>query len=206
MALLDDIWRWINEADAEKNKAEIFLLAGVAGSGKSAIAHSVAQRSHKDGLLASSFFFNRDIPERRVPQRLFSTLAHDLATLTKGVEEHIGHSLAKDRSLASASQSRQFDELILKPFIRHHINRPIVIVIDALDEGCDSETIAILRDEVPKLPGTFRIFITTRAKDEIMTDLLEMDHVQTRVIDIHGTPNRADIFTTGCDMSHHGND
>jgi hypothetical protein len=42
---------WINEADAEEKKAEIFLLADVAGSGKSAIAHAVAQRSHNHGLL-----------------------------------------------------------------------------------------------------------------------------------------------------------
>src|ERR1700742_1337215 len=94
-ALLDDIWRWVNEADAVKTKAEIFLLADVAGSGKSAIAHTIAQRSRRHGLLASSFFFNRNIPERRVPQRLPSTITRDLETLSKDIEEHISRSLMK---------------------------------------------------------------------------------------------------------------
>jgi hypothetical protein len=115
--------------------------------------------------------------------------------------------LRKDYSLASASKSRQFDELFLKPFTRQHLNRPIVRVIDVLNEGCDSETVTILRSEVPKLPGTFRSFVTTCVKDEIMTDLLEADHVQVRAIDIHGTPNRTDIALYIHDrLSHHGND
>jgi gluconate kinase len=35
-------------------------LADVAGSGKSAIAHTIAQRCHKKKLLASSFFFDQE--------------------------------------------------------------------------------------------------------------------------------------------------
>jgi hypothetical protein len=191
-ALLDDIWKWINEADGSK-AAEIFLLMDVAGSGKSSIAHTIAQRSHSRGILASSFFFSRDIPDRRVPQKLFSTITRDLASWNKDHAQDISRILEDHRSLASASQSRQFEGLILEPFSRRRINQPIVIVIDALDEGCDSETVSILRNKVPELPGTFRIVVTSRPKDEIMAGVLDVDHVQCRSIDIHGSSNQMDI-------------
>jgi len=144
---------WINGADAEEKTAGIFLLEDVAGSGKSAIAHTVAQRCRKHHILASSFFFNRDTPERRGPQLLFSTIARDLATLTKGVRNT---SIAPLRKILVLLLRRNLVNLTNSSwghFTRHRANRPIVLVIDALDEGCDSETVAILRSEVPKLPA-----------------------------------------------------
>ena len=113
----------------------MILLADIAGSGKTAIAHSAAQYFHEMGVLASSFFFDREISGRNGPEKLFSTIALDLAGLSKDIAADIDQVLERDRSLASASLSRQFDELILKPFQRYPIDRPVVVVIDALDES-----------------------------------------------------------------------
>jgi hypothetical protein len=98
-----------------------------------------------------------------------------------------------DRSVASAGQSRQFDELVLKPVRQHRIGTPVVIVIDVLDEGCDRETLSTLRNQVPKLPGTVRILVTSRPTDDIRTDLLNTDHVRYQSLDIHGSNNQRDI-------------
>ncbi|KDQ10762.1 hypothetical protein BOTBODRAFT_75706, partial [Botryobasidium botryosum FD-172 SS1] len=68
-ALLEEIWQWIKCSDTSDG-AKIFCLTGVAGSGKSAIAHTVARRCHEEGLLASSFFFSRDVAERNNPRKL----------------------------------------------------------------------------------------------------------------------------------------
>lgn len=190
--LLRDIWEWIDSAD-DNNKAEIYLLCDVAGAGKSAIAHTVAQNCFQEGVLASSFFFDRNIPDRRSPQKLFSTIARDLVRLSNDLAEDIAQILQDDRSIVSASQSRQFDELIVKPFNRRRIGKPVVIVVDALDEGCNRETLRILRDEVSNLPGTFRIFVTSRPTDDIRVDLLNIENVQCRSIDIHGSVNQRDI-------------
>src|SRR5258705_10573198 len=80
IALINDIITWIDSADGSKT-AEILWLSDVAGAGKTAIAHTVAQHCASHGLLASSFFFDRNIPDRRSPQKLFSTIARDLVTL-----------------------------------------------------------------------------------------------------------------------------
>jgi hypothetical protein len=101
--------------------------------------------------------------------------------------------IEEDRSVASACQTRQFEKLILEPTLRHHIGRAIVIVIDGLDKEYDLETLEILHDRVPELPGNFRIFVTSRPLDDIVTDLSEADHVHRRSIDIHGESNQSDI-------------
>src|SRR6202042_3807118 len=138
-------------------------------------------------------FFDRNIPDRRTPVKLFSTIACDLVRMSNDLVRHVSQILENDRSVASAAQSRQFDELILKPVLRYHIGRPVVIVIDALDEGCDRVTLSILRNQVPKLPGTFRILVTSRPTDDICTDLLNVTHVRYRTLDIHGDINQRDI-------------
>jgi hypothetical protein len=165
----------------------------VAGAGKSAIAHTVAQHCDNHGLLASSFFFDRNIPDRRSPQKLFSTIARDLLKLGNNLSDDVRLILENDRSIATACQSRQFDELILEPFLRHRMGRPVVIVIDGLDEGYDLETLRIFRDKVSKLPGTFRIFLTSRPLDDIVMDLSNASHVLHRSIDIHSDVNQRDI-------------
>ena len=190
--LLEDIWNWIQAADHTKS-AEVFLLSDVAGTGKSTIAHTIGQRCQDAGLLGSSFFFDRDIPDRSKPRKLFSSIAHDICRLSKNLAEHITTAIEGDRSIVSASISRQFDELILGPSHLHRFDKPVVIVIDALDEGYDLELLKIIRDKVPMLPGSFRIFITSRPEDEIITDLLDAAHIHWRSIDIHGSTNQADI-------------
>ena len=101
--------------------------------------------------------------------------------------------LENERSVASAPLSRQFDQLILGPSRVHRFEKPVVIVIDALDEGYDLELLKIICEGIPRLPGSFRIFITSRPEDEIITDLLDPAHIQWRSIDIHGSTNQADI-------------
>jgi hypothetical protein len=191
VALLEDIWSWINAANHTKS-AEIFLLSDLAGTGKTAIAHTVAKRCHEADILASSFFFDRDVPEKSGPQRLFTSIARDLSFLSKDVLEHINLVLERDLSVASASPHRQFEQLILNPFHLRRFDRPIVIVIDALDEGYDPELLRVLREGIPELSGSFRIFITSRPEDDIITDL-SAPHVRRGSIDINGTANQRDI-------------
>jgi hypothetical protein len=191
-ALIDDIITWIDSADGSKT-AEILWLSDVAGAGKTAIAHTVAQHCANHGLLASSFFFDRNIPDRRSPQKLFSTIARDLVTLHDNLADYVGAVLENDRSLASACQSRQFDKLILEPARHNSFKRPIAIVIDGLDEGYDLETLEVFRDKVPGLPGNFRIVLTSRPLDDIVADLSGVGHIQRRSIDIHSEANKNDI-------------
>jgi NB-ARC domain len=55
--MIDKICKWVNRDD--DHVPRMLLLSGVAGSGKSAIAHTVAHRFDQVGRLGSSFFFDR---------------------------------------------------------------------------------------------------------------------------------------------------
>ena len=97
--LFYDIWKWIHSAD-ESKAAEILRLCDVAGAGKSAIAHTVARDCFAKGILASSFFFDRNIPDQRTPVKLFSTIASDLVRMSNDLVRHVSQILENDRSVA----------------------------------------------------------------------------------------------------------
>ncbi|KDQ13217.1 hypothetical protein BOTBODRAFT_111806, partial [Botryobasidium botryosum FD-172 SS1] len=125
-ALLDDIWQWIVSSEP-RGSAEILCLTGVAGSGKSAIAHTIARRCYDEGLLASCFFFSRDVADRNNPKKLLSTIARDIARDLR-VRDHICMAIERDQSLATAPLSLQFDSLILAPCLQHPPKLPMVII------------------------------------------------------------------------------
>jgi hypothetical protein len=62
--------------------------------------------------------------------------------------------------------------------------------MDGLDERYDLETLEVLRDRIPKLPGTFRVVLTSRPLDDIVVDLSDANHVRRWSIDIHGDTNQ----------------
>ncbi|KDQ08412.1 hypothetical protein BOTBODRAFT_37983 [Botryobasidium botryosum FD-172 SS1] len=190
-ALLEDVWQWIKSAETS-NAAEILCLTGVAGSGKSAIAHTVAHRCHKEGILASSFFFSRDFEERSHPKKLLSTFARDL-TRDHRIREHISLAIESDQSITTASLSRQFPPLISEPCLRYPFDKSTVFVIDALDEGYTIELLKILRHGILQLPGTFRVFLTSREMEAIDIYLPRSAHIRFTTIDIHASANLADI-------------
>jgi hypothetical protein len=186
--LIDELIDWVRFIDGKT--ADIYWLADVAGSGKSALAHTIAQRCDEDGILASSFFFDRTAG-RTTPRALIWTLARDIAQLNDGIADEISLALQADCGMASAkSIGYMFNKLIVGPVGRCVISRPVVVVIDALDEGYNDELLCILRDDVPKLPPVFRFIITSRPDPNLAAGLVS---VQPRSMNIHGELNQADI-------------
>ncbi|KDQ13880.1 hypothetical protein BOTBODRAFT_362797 [Botryobasidium botryosum FD-172 SS1] len=190
-ALLEDIWQWINRSDTSDG-ARIFCLTGVAGSGKSAIAHTVARRCHEEGLLASSFFFSQDVAERSNPQKLLSTIARDLARDPR-IREQISLAIEANPSIATASLSDQFEPLIREPCLQHPSDKPMVVVIDGLDEGYSRDLLDLFREKVPSLPQPFRFFVTSREMEAIKLYLPKSAHVRLETIDIGADANLGDI-------------
>ena len=147
--------------------ARILLLTGVAGCGKSAIAHTVAQNCHereKNLVLLTSFFFSSGAVGRSNPEMLFSTVARDLTSQHPSLKSAINNVIALKPAVVNMSISNQFAELILGPAVScaHHLPGCLVIVIDAFDEGFSRDLLRIIEDEIPKLPPNFRFLITSR--------------------------------------------
>ncbi|KAF7982370.1 hypothetical protein HWV62_29114 [Athelia sp. TMB] len=193
VTMLSEIRDWSYSLD----KRNLLLVKGVAGSGKSAIAHSVAQALHECGLLTSSFFFDRESSSRNTSQLLLTTIARDIASLYPAIAADISAALEKEPALATANLSRQFESFIAGPLRRHSIDRQIIIVIDALDEAIrddtDTDLLTILRDDLPKLSRRCRFIITSRPTRVIEQFLSRKEHVESIHVDINSLENCQDI-------------
>lgn len=191
--ILSLVCEWSRLSDDHR----IFCLKGVAGCGKTAISNTVAQALKVAGLLASCFFFDRANASRNTPRLLFSTIARDIASFYPAIAADIAATLEEEPALATAHLSRQFEAFIAGPLRRHQTDRPIVLVIDALDEAvpddADADLLTILRDEVTQLPTHIRIFITTRPTRVIQQALSDEEHITSYTLAIDSVETQHDI-------------
>ncbi|KAI0342500.1 WD40 repeat-like protein [Trametopsis cervina] len=187
-AIIDDIMGWVYQsehADAEAlTHAGVCLLRGVAGSGKSTIAHEIAQLAAESRRLGASFCFDASKQSSRSPNHLFGTIAHGLADIDEGWQTAL-LAILKDLSSSerrTISMTSQLENFLKKPSQKLHCVGPIIIVIDALDESGDAETRkSLLRNILEMatiLPTAFRILITTRPEKDIMDMLGKESFVQ----------------------------
>ncbi|KAK3619916.1 hypothetical protein LTR22_025802 [Elasticomyces elasticus] len=164
--LLKQIADWATDLAGER----IFWLCGKAGTGKSTIARTVAEKLFKDGLLGASFFFKRGQGDRSHAKLLFPTIARQLADLFPEVGHRIAIALDQDSLLCDKHLKPQFEKLLLQPLQQVSqssiSSASVVLVIDALDE-CDNgqsiRTILLLLSRIEAITSIrLRIFVTSR--------------------------------------------
>jgi hypothetical protein len=175
--LLDDIIQWVGSEEAGSN---IFLLTGIAGCGKSSIAHTLASHFSQQKRLGSSFFFQRGYQGRDCPDHVFSTIARDLADHEPVIKQRLCEVIKNNRSLSGTqSFALQFQEFILKPTADSTTIGPVVIVIDALDE-CEGphrrQFLRRLAIGLTELPHNYRMILTARPEDDILSELHTVPH------------------------------
>ncbi|KAI1329415.1 heterokaryon incompatibility protein-domain-containing protein [Xylariaceae sp. FL0255] len=136
--ILRDIFDWINDQDAKS----VFWLSGMAGTGKSRIARTVAHTAAGSSLLSASFFFKRGDRDRSETSRFFSTIASQLVKRSPPMVTRLKDVLEKNPGICEKQLSMQFEKLILQPISQlddQGSAKAILIIVEALDE-CDSET------------------------------------------------------------------
>jgi len=165
-SVLDEIERWTEDFD----KFPVFWLNGLAGTGKSAIAQTIAERVFADGRLGASFFCSRGVEDRSNLQLIFPTLAFQLAHKYPAFRSSLIPLLQSDPDVVHESLQDQMQRLLVEPLRSADIST--VIVIDALDECRDEEPesaiLLVLGQSAPSLPRV-KFFITSRPERHIMT-------------------------------------
>lgn len=164
--ILKQIFAWADDHAAKR----IFWLCGKAGTGKSTISRTVAQKLHDDGLLGASFFFNRGRADRSHAGLLFPTIAGQLADLFPDLAHAIAAAIDQDSRLCDKHFTVQFDNILLKPLQRlkrdSFRNSGVILVVDALDE-CENKksikTMLLLLSKIADITSVrLRIFVTSR--------------------------------------------
>lgn len=167
--LLQHISLWV---EGMHNKS-IFWLNGIAGTGKSTIARTIARTFNQDKL-GGSFFFTKRSGDLSKAHKVASTLARQLATRIPEARRHIREAIVKQVDITQHSFRDQWERLIIQPLSKLHKRFPpsvVLLVIDAVDE-CDNEndTRVILRVIAATRSLTnirLRIFITSRPEAPI---------------------------------------
>jgi Mrp family chromosome partitioning ATPase len=168
-----DLLRQIQEWGRSSNRC-IFWLSGMAGTGKSTIARTVARSFKEDGILGASFFFKRGDGDRGSAARFFPTIVKQLAVHFPQMITSIQKAVEEDPAIPGKSLREQFDKLILQPLLaveQGHSRTSTVVVIDALDECEREEDVEIILDLLPKVEKAtwlrVRFFLTSRPESPI---------------------------------------
>jgi hypothetical protein len=169
--VLSTVYSWIKSYKNNRASPRIFWLDGLAGSGKSTIAQSVAEYCARKGWLGASFFFSREDSSRSSLRLVFTTIAEQLALFFKPIEPLMREAIKNNPYLAYTSPTNQFEKLILEPLsaLTTPFQYPVVIVIDALDECRDDNAISIILRTFSYYVDSFPllVFITSRPEPNI---------------------------------------
>ncbi|KAF9644484.1 hypothetical protein BDM02DRAFT_3174579 [Thelephora ganbajun] len=167
-AVLDQIEHWAQDSD----KPPVYWLNGLAGTGKSTIAQTIAERIFADGRLGASFFCSRDFEDRSNLHFVFPTIAVQLARKYSEFRSILVPLVQSDPTIVDESLYNQMKKLIIKPLEKSSIST--VIVIDALDECKDEEPasaiLTVLGQFVSEIPKV-KFFLTGRPEPRIREGL-----------------------------------
>jgi hypothetical protein len=171
--LLDEISAWMEDPSAKL----VYWLTGVAGTGKTTIAESVAYMAADQKCLAATFFFSRTSgsAERRRAAAVIPTVAYQLAYRHRMFYDCICDAISTDRDVCERQVAMQAKTLLSDALggSPRSLPLPLLIVLDALDE-CDKENgheggdlIPVLLDALGRLPFSIKVFITSRPEPSI---------------------------------------
>ena len=136
--LLQQVRAWADDPDSRC----IFWLHGMAGTGKSTIARTVAHELSLRNHLGASFFFRRGGGDLARTTKFFTSLAVQLTKTSPDVRRHICKAMAENPDIAQQAPRNQWKKLIFQPLSSLGSSltesRRWVLVIDALDE-CEGE-------------------------------------------------------------------
>jgi len=163
--------------------ASIWFLEGMAGTGKSTLARSIAEHVNDAGHIVMSFFFDRDVEDRKDVKKLAGTLARQLTDVSTVLKCRISDALKKNHDISNRDPEDQWKWLIKGPLeafskslenpkehtdqgLQLENSRPIVfLVIDALDE-CSDQGVNKLGSVLGSIQSigsvSFRVLITSR--------------------------------------------
>ena len=200
-AALDEVELWTKDF----TKSPVFWLNGLAGTGKSTVAKTIAERTFADGRLGASFFCSRDFEDRSDLRFIFPTLAFQLAHKYPQVRSFIVPLLRSNPDVFYESLYSQMEQLIVQPLESGDVST--VIVIDALDECKDEEPASAILSVLGRLAGripSVKFFVTGRPESRIKTGFhLPLLRNLTDVFVLHGVEPRV-INSDICLFLRHG--
>jgi hypothetical protein len=160
--ILAELEEWVFDNAAPK----VCWLNGMAGTGKSSIAHTLSKMLDEKHMLGASFFCSRSASQEvRNASLVIPTIAYELSQSSPLLRSTIGQAIEDKPDVALFhTLSMQFRLLLVKP-IMHALGASVkaykTVVIDALDECTKLGTVERLIEAIvecaPDIPLKFLI-------------------------------------------------
>ena len=179
--ILADLDIWASGDDGRN----VYWMAGMAGTGKSSISHSLCEMLDRKNRLGASFFCSR-ASDKTNDARLI-VIAYALARASPSIKFEIVKAIEDDPALAEPTYrnlNEQFKKLIYDPICATAGKGPRrykIIVIDAVDECVNlrvvSWLITLILQSAPNIPLKF--FIASRDEDLIRSAFYHYPELST---------------------------
>lgn len=181
MDLLREIYDWADGQDERR-----ISLNGLAGTGKSTIARTVACKWYTEGYLGASFFFSRGGGDVGHTGKFVTSIAAQLASSIPTINRFICDAIREHSDITSRPLHDKWQQLVLRPLLKPRGNNycaSYVVVIDALDE-CGDENIQVilqfLSDARSLERVRLRIFLRSRPEVPIRHRFNQISQVEHR--------------------------
>ncbi|RXW19349.1 hypothetical protein EST38_g6517 [Candolleomyces aberdarensis] len=137
-----ELMEWIEDRDGPQR---LLGMTGAAGSGKSALQQTIAERCAKGNILGAAYFISAGDPSRNTASTIIPTIAYQLGSNHPTLQRWVAAAVERDPLIFSRSLETQMDVLVVRPFESFQTSGeydistfPHVILIDGLDE-CQGE-------------------------------------------------------------------
>jgi hypothetical protein len=167
-AILAKLMVWATDVTSTK----IYWLTGMAGTGKTTIAYTFSEILDKNLMLGATFFCSHQESNSSNTSFIVPTLAYQLAKCSPAAVQALVDILEQNPDAGSQLLHSQFTDLILglaKTAFVGPRKKPVIIVIDALDECTDQKAVTQLLSIISQFASTlpFKFFITSRPEQQI---------------------------------------
>ena len=178
--ILDLIAQWTVNPQGER----IFWLSGMAGTGKSAIARTLAHTLSEKKQLGASFFFSRGRGDRGDASKFFTSIAYQLALLDAengALAQSIRKAINRHPDIFTRAKRDQWKFLIQEPLsqLKSHTANGMVLIllIDALHECDNDEDGKLILRHLCEPRGSeavrFRVFVTGKPRISVRNGFLD---------------------------------
>ncbi|KLJ11401.1 hypothetical protein EMPG_09706 [Blastomyces silverae] len=190
--ILREIQHW---GDGHREEC-MFWIKGLAGTGKSTLARTIAHHFNEKGRLGASFFFSRGKKDLGDATAVLTTIAVQLAEALPDLKNDICDVIEQHGDIGQQQLYNQWQRLIFQPLLRldRKLLLPIVLVfvLDALDE-CEGDEhlgeILRLLTELRELEVLqVKVFLTSRPERSIYASFRELPDIVHHDLTLHSVP------------------
>ncbi|KAL8318521.1 hypothetical protein RB597_005684 [Gaeumannomyces tritici] len=153
----------------------------MAGTGKSTISRTVAEKLSAAKVPCASFLFKKGEGDRGSAAMFFTTILAQLVHQVPVLASHVQSAIENDPAIVDKNKKEQFEKLFLEPLdkCKGDIPGPLAIVVDALDE-CDREEdatalVRLLSKAKEATSIRIRFFVTSRPELPIRLGFKDID-------------------------------